>query len=74
MTRTEQIADAYLAVARANHYMVTVETNATWEELNAAKQRLIDQQNAGKQHGRAYKRLDLALDLIERDISNRVLL
>lgn len=67
MTRAEQLAKAYEAVARTNHYMVGIVESVTQEERDAAKQILITRQNAGKQSGAAYRRLDLALDLLEHD-------
>lgn len=67
-SREEQLADAYEATARVNHYMVGVIKPTTRDEKDAAEQILIARQNALPcQSGAAYKRLDLALDLIERD-------
>jgi hypothetical protein len=67
MTRAEQLADAYEAIARTNHYMVGIVETVTETERDDAEQILITRQNAGKQSGAAYKRLDLALDLIEHE-------
>jgi hypothetical protein len=74
MDRYEQLADAYEAVARANHYMVGIVEPCTADERDEAEQVLITRQNALPQHrGRAHKRLDLALDLIahDRDVQRR---
>lgn len=67
MKRPEQIADAYEAVARVNHYMVGIVEIVTEDEVDAAEQILISRQNAGLQKGARYKRLGLALDLLEGD-------
>jgi hypothetical protein len=60
-TRPEQLADAYEAIA----HMVGIVGTVTACELDAAEQILIIRQNEGKQSGARYKRLDLALNLIE---------
>jgi hypothetical protein len=66
--RSIQIANAYEAVARANHYMVgIVGKKPGIVELEDAKQVLINRQNILRP-GSAFKRLDLALDLIEQAI------
>lgn len=67
MTRAEQLADAYEAVARTDHYMVGIVESVTDAERDTAEQILITRQNAGKQSGAAYRRLDLALDLLQHD-------
>lgn len=72
MTRSEQLADAYEAVAKVDHYMVGIVESFTDAELDAAEQILITRQNAGKQSGARYRRLDLALNLIESDRKGRV--
>ena len=66
MGRVEQLAVAYEAIARVNHYMVgVVDKQVTVDELDAAEQLLISRQNALRPNQRAaYKRLDLALDLL----------
>ena len=67
-TRSEQLADAYIAVAIAHHYMVGIVEPVTDEERDAAEQILITKQNAlNPQHGLAYARFELALALIEYD-------
>lgn len=67
-SRAEQLADAYYALAHINHYMVGIVESVTWKEREAAEQILISRQNAlPRQAGRVYKRLDLALDLIEME-------
>lgn len=66
MGRATQLADAYEHIARTNHYMVGITETVTPEELDSAEQILITRQNAGKQSGRAYRRLNLALDLVEQ--------
>lgn len=66
--REHHIADAYHAVGRIDHYMVGVVGDATWEELEGAKQILIRRQNAGRQKGSSYLALERALDEIERRI------
>ncbi len=61
------LADAFEAVARVNHYMVGVVVEYDEDDLNAAEQHLINRQNAvGTQKGAEYRRLDLALDLVEQ--------
>lgn len=67
MERPEQLANAYEALARANHYMLGIVEPVTDDERNAAEQILIARQNAGPQKGATYKRLDLALDCLEYD-------
>jgi len=67
MERIEQLADAYEAVAKVNHYMVGIVESTTRDEKDAAEQILINRQNAGRQSGAIYERLDLALDLLAND-------
>lgn len=62
-----QLVDAYVAVAHANHYMVGIVATVTTSDRDAAEQILISRQNAGKQSGASYRRLNLALDLLEHD-------
>lgn len=62
MTRHEQLADAFVAVATANHYMVGVVERYTREELDAAYQIVIDRDNTAGNNDAA---LNLALDLME---------
>lgn len=71
MTRIEDVRDAYLAVARANHYMVAVSTRTiTDDELDEAEQLLFDRDNAADPE---YAVVDLALTLIEHEKRARVL-
>lgn len=57
------IANAYISVARVNHYLVRV-ANCTREELDAAEQILITLNNAANNQDAV---LNLALDIIEQD-------
>ena len=81
-TRAEQLADAYEAVARANHYMVGIIETVTDDERDEAEQILIRRQNdlvghhwppgsPGHRHfhrkGGPFARLDLALDVLDYD-------
>lgn len=67
-TKAEQLADAYAAVARVNHYMVGITAFCTIKERDDAEQILIARQNAlPSQSGRKYKTLDLALDVLAYD-------
>jgi hypothetical protein len=61
MERPDQIADAFVAIATANHYMVGFVERATYDELAAAEQILIARDNA---ENNANEVLNLALDLI----------
>ena len=66
MTRPEQLADAMLAIAKANHYMVGLTESVTWSEVCEAQQILITAQNRlSLQRGAVYRRYNLALDLLE---------
>lgn len=70
MTKTKerciQLADAYEAVARTNHYMVGVVEKVTFDELCEAEQELIHRQNdLPNDKTLRYWVLDFALDLIE---------
>jgi hypothetical protein len=47
MTRGEQLADAYVAVAKADHYMVGIVEPVTGEEQDEAEQILIRWENIG---------------------------
>lgn len=74
-TRPEQLADAYLRVARCNHYMVgIVDARVTDAELAEAEQRLITDQNALPEAAGARRRAtyDLALDLLQHEQSRRL--
>lgn len=59
-----QLADAFEAVARANHYMVGIIELLERDDLDAAEQILITRQSVAKAGGAAQRRLSLALDLI----------
>lgn len=66
-TRPQQLADALLLIADANHYMVGLVGTFTLEEMEAAKQILITKQNGfADKGGEGYKLTDLALDLCEQ--------
>ena len=69
MERYEQLADAYQAVASANHYMIGIVEPYTDDELDQAKQELIMRQNAVDKvlDPEQFAVLDLALELIEQD-------
>lgn len=67
--RSEQIADAYEAIARANHYMVGLIEAVTFDETETARQILIRRQNAlSNNKTRRYRVLNLALDLVEQEV------
>jgi hypothetical protein len=65
MTRSEQLADAMLLIAKCNHYMVGLVESVTPDEIDAAEQILITGQNNLASQSSLFKRYDLALDLIE---------
>lgn len=66
VVRPKHLADAFIRVAKANHYMVGVTADYSSDELDAAEQILIDAQNAiPSQKGKLYSTLELALDLID---------
>ena len=69
MERYEQLADAYQAVASANHYMIGIVEPFTDDEYDQAKQELIMRQNAVDKvlDPEQFAVLDLALELIEQD-------
>lgn len=71
-TRTEQLADAYLTVARVNHYMVGITETVTDDELSGAEQLLITRQNATAGRGKAYRAADRALDLLQQEQRKRL--
>lgn len=65
-TRAEQLADAFEAVATANHYMVGIVEPYSQEELDDAYSILIDRQNeTPKVYTAIHEALSRALDLIE---------
>jgi hypothetical protein len=65
MTRTEQLADAMLAIAKTNHYMVGLVESVTLAEKQGAEQLLITGQNRHRTHTSTWRHYDLALDLLE---------
>jgi hypothetical protein len=68
-SRAQQLADAYLIVATANHYMVgIVEQNIKLIELSDAEQILISRSNA-ENNGNAAT--ELALDLLQAELERR---
>ena len=64
MSRPEQIANAFVAIAEINHYMVGFINIATREELEKAEQILIIRANKMEHN----PTLELALDLIAKEI------
>ena len=65
-TRTEQLAEALLAIARVDHYTVGIVEPITNDELDGAEQLIISGQNAlPMQSGTLYDICNLALDIIE---------
>jgi hypothetical protein len=64
MTRSQQLAEAYLLVARCNHYMVGIQGYFTADELDEAEQILIEQERWAITGSRQAKELGLALDLM----------
>lgn len=73
--RPTQLAAAYLAVARANHYMVGIVEPVTDDELDAAEQLLITEENKpATQRKASSKAISLALDLVEAEKQHRLLL
>lgn len=70
--RVQQLADAYVLVGKADHYMVGIITSVTDDELLATYQILITRENeAGTKRTKA---LRLALDCIESDLKKRRIL
>jgi hypothetical protein len=67
-TRPEQLADAYVALAVANHYMLEVTHMVTQDEYDAAEQILIRRDNDANN---ADANLNVALDLLEADKKQR---
>jgi hypothetical protein len=60
MTRAQQLAQALMAIARVNHYMVGLVEPVSWDEVHDAMQILIRHEN---KHPNATVRR--ALDLAE---------
>lgn len=69
MTRPQDLADAYIALARANHYMlgITTQSPLTLDDFDEAMQILIRIQNNLRSDVPDYAVLDLALDLLEQN-------
>lgn len=65
--RSEQLAAAYVKLARANDYMVGIVETVTLDERNAAEQILITHQNRAIEYSRQWKVLGLAIDILEND-------
>lgn len=65
----QQIADASLAIARANHYLVGFET-ATWaqqmsfDDCHEAMQLLITRENAATERSHAKRHCGLAIEVL----------
>ena len=64
--KAAHLAEAFIRVARANHYVVGVTHAYTIEQLDDAEQIVITKQNRGPQTGPTFAVLDRALDLIEQ--------
>ncbi len=64
--RARHLADAYVHVARANHYMVGVVAAHSDDELDAAEQALITSENGAPLGSPERVRIALALDLVEQ--------
>lgn len=62
--RSEQLADAYMRLARANHYMLGITETVTDDELDAAEQILIPIEYG---ETRKAKLARLALDMLDHD-------
>ncbi len=67
MTRAEQLAAAYEAIAGVNHYMVGLVEKVTADERDDAEQALITRQNQQVEGSELWTVLELALDLLEHD-------
>ena len=69
-SRAEQLADAYEAIARINHYMVGITARVTTEERDEAQAILVGRINAissSEKPGIIYNRLQLAYDILLQD-------
>lgn len=71
-TRTEQLAEAVYKVAKANHYMVGIVEPVTQDEIDGARELLIDKQNALHPANARYAVCDLALDILDRPVMHGV--
>ena len=58
----EHLAEAYIKVAQADHYLVCVAPECTEDDLDAAEQILISRDNAADNKDPV---LNLALDILE---------
>jgi hypothetical protein len=68
ISREEQLACAYQAVASANHYMIGIIEKVTENERDEAEQILISKQNCiSVEDSPEWKVLDLALDILAED-------
>lgn len=74
MANAEDLADAYEAVAQANHYLVGIlaRDNITADDYDAAEQVLITRENnetarVGTKWSRRKWRIGLALDVLAYD-------
>jgi hypothetical protein len=64
---SRHLADAFLLVAKANHYLVSVDTSrASFDDLSDAQQILIRMEGTERDG----KTLQLAIDLSEAAINN----
>lgn len=60
--RAQQLAEAFVLVARANHYMVGIVAAYSGDELDAAERRLITQENAEPN----LRHVTSALDIVQQ--------
>lgn len=69
LVSAKQLADAYEAIAKVNHYLVGIvaRDEITLEDYDAAEQILIDRQNSRTEKSRSWNVLELALDILEYD-------
>ena len=65
----EHLADAYVHIARIDHYLVGIPAKPNYDELRATEQILIERDNATNN---ADTVLNFALDLIEHDIKHAI--
>ena len=64
-SRGQQLAEAFAAIAKTDHYMVGLTETITEAELEEAEQLLIQSQNSLEPETTQWLIYDLALDLIE---------
>lgn len=67
-TRPEQLADALIAIAATDHYMIGLAEKVTLDELRDAEQILIEIQNSTPTNSRYWSELNAALDICENYI------